>query len=323
MPRPTSVAILLSTVTLALSACGGGPATVPAPTATTLEFSVPPTLRLGSTTPLTVVARDASGAVVSGTAILTSSDSRLLSVGADGAASALRLTPDTAPVTLTAKFGTLEKTAQISTYGLELAGGTYNSNFGTPQAALGTALTTRFRPPAGAAPFSKVPVSLTGPTGFDAGLFPVTVSKPLTEGTAGTSNLARSAQRPVAGSYTASVTVNGELYTASATLDPTSVLTPPGTPAVALTSTGLTLNASPAPGTTVSATVYASGPALALTRDRGASELPYSYTFPAPLAPGVYNRGVFGYSSPTFAFTSPTPPQLNVSFSYLGTTTVQ
>lgn len=111
---------LISAAVLTLTACGGG--TTPAPSVTTLEFSAAPTsLKIGSNTTLTVVAKDAQGNVVPGTTVsgvvYTTTDNIVFSRDRDASPFPLTLTLPTPPAAGVYDRGVYTYGSLIRTFG--------------------------------------------------------------------------------------------------------------------------------------------------------------------------------------------------------------
>ena len=122
-------------------------------------------------------------------------------------------------------------------------------------------------------------------------------------------------QKPIAGSYTGSLTVGGETYTAATTMDLSSVLAAPTQPGVTLTRTTLGVSGTVPTGSTLAGVVYTTISYVAFGSDHDNAALPAIDTLKTPLAAGTYSTGVYGFSSPVSSFVSATPAKFNQSYS--------
>lgn len=201
------------------------PTPTPAPDATgpvaRVDLNGPSQLKLFAPTAFTAVPRNAAGVALPDRAVtFTSSDPNVVTVGADGKLTARRLS--VAPVVITATSeGRTSEALAVSTYGLELTGGTYNRDPGQPSAQQGMAFYVKFRKIDGAGADTDAPIVLTGPAGFDPSKYALYRLLPGDNRFLPFSN---SAQPVVPGEYGATVTVDGETYTARTTVRDTGFL---------------------------------------------------------------------------------------------------
>ncbi|WP_162176603.1 hypothetical protein [Deinococcus frigens] len=146
-------------MTAVLSACGGGS---PAPTAAALELTGSTSLAIGAPARLSAVVRDSSGSVLPSAVTYTSSQPNVIDVDAGGNLTVKRLTATNWPVEVTASAGGKTATLVISTYGLELAVGTYVWNLQPAGAAPGRFIAVRYRPQSGGTEASTFTVTAPG-----------------------------------------------------------------------------------------------------------------------------------------------------------------
>lgn len=307
---------------LLLVACGPG-VSVPLPDAASVALSGPPSLKLNAPLALSAIARDAAGSVIHGkTFVWASSAPDVVSVDASGTVTAKRLS--VAPVTLTASADGQSSSLNLTTYGLELTMGTYNHEPGQSYAKVWTAVLLKFRDASGQGPSADAPVTLEGPGGFG--------TRPQSDWTVfhghdpsydwGWYDLA-----PVAGLYTASATVDGEPYTASASLDPASLL--PGFTSATLsitahtaTTISYTYGGTPDPlDRAFGAALYGPG-GLYFLRFHPLGGLPLSETDSLEVPPGTYTKLIYALNTFPADFATLTPAQFNMSRVSQGTVTL-
>ncbi len=109
-------------------------------------------------------------------------------------------------------------TPVLNVYGLEASAGTFNVIGATN---LGTAFALRYTGLDGLAPGSALPVSVTGPNGWNGGV-PLNLSYPAAK----TGFWATSQAAPIAGSYTITIGSGATALSNTVTIDPTSTLGP-------------------------------------------------------------------------------------------------
>ncbi len=131
-------------LTAVLSACGGAPSS-----STTLDLEGQTSLAVGAPASLTATLRGLSGNALFTTATYTSSQPDVIAVDAQGQLTVKRLTATDRPVVLTASAEGKRATLMVSTYGLELAVGTYVWNLQRPEAKPGRFVAVRYRPESG------------------------------------------------------------------------------------------------------------------------------------------------------------------------------
>jgi Bacterial Ig-like domain (group 2) len=116
---------LLSLLTLTLAACGGTGSVVPAVTGLTIG-SVAAPVKVGDTLQLSATSTRADGSTVPASIVTyTSSNPQAVSVSSTGVITARHLTVTGQPVTVTATSGGLSSSVSVTTYGLDVATGTY------------------------------------------------------------------------------------------------------------------------------------------------------------------------------------------------------
>jgi virginiamycin B lyase len=134
------------------------------PTGGTVNVTAPATkLEIGKSYNFTATAQDSDGQPLTGTFTWTSSDPTNMPVSADGV-----VTPKgfTGGVTISAYLNGASGAIQnVQSYGLQIAGGTYN----TGSASLGTAFFMRYVDETGVAPTTDRSFTMTGPSGWNGG----------------------------------------------------------------------------------------------------------------------------------------------------------
>ncbi|SMB81786.1 Ig-like domain-containing protein [Deinococcus hopiensis] len=186
-------------------------------TPTSVSGSASNLLKIGTAVQFT--ATGANGASLDSTTVTwSSSNAAVASVDASGRVTAHRL--GTVTVSATAGGQTKVSAAQ-TTYGMEFAVGTFNrSALGLPNVF---AHFVKVRLPDGSAPPLGSGVDITGPSGWNGGAPDpgLTVNTGTTKYAIGLNT-----NPPTAGTYSATATIQGEAYTAQATLDASSLLPP-------------------------------------------------------------------------------------------------
>ena len=207
------VALLLTAV---LSACGGGTA----PPAAALELNGATSLSVGAPSSLSAVVRDVSGNVLNSAVTYTSSQPDVIAVDAQGNLTVKRLTATDRPVELTASAGGRSASLMVSTYGLELAVGTYVWNLQAAGARPGRFIVVRYRPESAADEIqaSTYTVSAPGGESLSCSLSQNAIERACWWAEA-------DATKYPAGEYRASLVQNGVIYETTASLpDPGAVL---------------------------------------------------------------------------------------------------
>ena len=120
---------LFASLTLSLGLLLAGCGNVdPVPTVATLDLSGASQVEIGQPVNVTVQAKDAGGSTVNVTPAFTSSRPDVISVTSTGQLQAKRLTATDQPVTITARVGDKTDTITVSTYGLDIRGGTFKTD---------------------------------------------------------------------------------------------------------------------------------------------------------------------------------------------------
>ncbi|QLG11580.1 hypothetical protein HLB42_12905 [Deinococcus sp. D7000] len=156
MSRVLLPAVLL--LTAVLSACGG----VQSPPGT-LDLEGQTSLAVGAPASLTAVLRGLSGDPIPATVTYTSSQPNVISVDGQGQLTVKRLTATSRPVELTASAAGRTATILVTTYGLELAVGTYVWNLQAAGAAPGRFVVVRYRPESEAEAVQASTYTVTAP----------------------------------------------------------------------------------------------------------------------------------------------------------------
>jgi IPT/TIG domain len=161
------------------------------PTGGIVNVTAPATkLEIGKSYNFTATAQDSDGQPISGTPTWTSTDPANMPVSADGV-----VTPKgfTNGATISASLNGATGAINVQSYGLQIAGGTYN----TGGASLGTAFLMRYLDETGKAPTTDRSFTVTGPGGWNGGAG-LSVTYPANATSAW---VARDDVAPVTGSY--------------------------------------------------------------------------------------------------------------------------
>jgi Bacterial Ig-like domain (group 2) len=206
--------IALLVLSLILASCGGGSTGAPS-----VSVSGPSSnfLKIGEVTNFTASFKDAAGAAVSKTFTWTSSAPNIAEVdSSSGKVTTKRL----GKVTISANAdGVNSSSAEQTTYGLEVVGGTYDFGVIGLPVSLNTLIRFRSASADAIAPGTDVTVVITGPSTWNAGKS--FSSGPWKFGTGGFSGWSPTVIQSavVSGTYQASTTINGVTYTSSFTVD--------------------------------------------------------------------------------------------------------
>ncbi|PYE51048.1 Ig-like domain-containing protein [Deinococcus yavapaiensis] len=241
---PTGLLVL----TLTLAACNTGPTT---PTPSSIDLTGTPAsnkAKVNGTYDLDATVKGTDGTTIpSATVTWTSSDTNVATVDANGVVTIKKL-GDTS-VTITASTGSVTRSVQLDTYGLDLAVGTYNLAVTDTPTIFGT-IFAKVRRPDGTAPTPAAAVTLTGPTGWNNNQT-VTLNVPAINLPNKTFTAATYASPAVAGTYRATTTINGEVYEDTAVLDVAQVLpTPTNVTVTAASTTSVSATWNAVPGAT-------------------------------------------------------------------------
>ncbi|PYE51042.1 hypothetical protein [Deinococcus yavapaiensis] len=211
-----------------LAACNSN--AVP-PSVATVTVGGTTNLEVGKSANLTALLRDSAGNTLSGrTVTWTSSNPNLISVNSDGQITARHLSVSRAPATITATSEGKIATINVTTYGLDVIGGTFVDDT-TPGRVL-YAGRTRFQDPAGQGVPQDTDVTVQGPAEFNGGQ-PLTMR--LFSSISAGNVLGGLSNTVVSGQYTATATIGGTVYTKTFTVDVTKTLS-------FITNPSLTLN---------------------------------------------------------------------------------
>lgn len=201
-------------LTAVLGACGGV-----SPTSATLALEGQASVAVGAPASVAAALRDAGGNLLPAAAVTyTSSQPSVIEVDAQGQLTVKRLTATNRPVDITASADGRTATLAVSTYGLELAVGTYVWNLQPAGATPGRFVAVRYRPESGEAEASTYTVTAPGNE---------TLTCPLSQNAVERScwwALPDATRYPV-GDYRATLAQNGVTYETTASLPaPESVL---------------------------------------------------------------------------------------------------
>ncbi|WP_407542960.1 hypothetical protein Q0M94_25125 (plasmid) [Deinococcus radiomollis] len=307
--------LILPLTAALLAACQGTP--VPVTLNTLTLGGVSSTLQVSAPAKLTVTATGSDGNPYTDTATFTSSDPSVVAVASDGTLTVRHLS--TAPVVLTVNEAGKTASMTVTTYGLDVAGGTYIFG-GTPNAAPGYNFILALTNADGTAVKTDTTVTIQGPATFNGG-----AALPLTVNNATVNNYVfsrRSTVPIVTGTYTATATVGGVVYSKTFTVDAAQIQPFAGGVALNVTKTGYAASGTlPAGSPLVYGVVVAQDSSIVSTTDFF-SALPKTGNLTAPLVVGQqYYYGVYAQS---YIGTSgkPFPDQVNRSFIYVGSSTI-
>lgn len=337
MPRVLLPAALL--LTAVLSACGGGASS---PATLDLEVEGGTSLAVGAPARLTAVLRGPGGEPRPAAVTYTSSQPGVIGVDAQGQLTVKRLTATGRPVQLTASADGRRATLEVSTYGLELAVGTYVWNLQAQGAAPGRFVAVRYRPEREDAGVQAATYTVTAPG--DERLT-CALSQNAVERFCWWAET--DAARYPAGEYRARLTQHGVTYTATASLpEPGALLGFVNGATATLEGRAVTF-AGQVPahagwlyaylGKPRLATAALAGPRLrgsAVVRGQGQAGDPqavsvYATTLPATLnvgaavPAGTYNTWITAMSGDLSSFDEVLPEQFNVSATFGGAVTLR
>jgi Bacterial Ig-like domain (group 2) len=192
-----------------IMACGGGGTATPTVSSVLVSGPAAATLKINEGTAFTAVAKDSSGAALTGKAFTwTSSDTNIATVDNGGIVTAKRLGIVQISATTDSIKG--ESTVQ-TTYGLEMSGGVFKNPTLT-----GTSFVGKFRLADGSAP--QVEINVTGPNGWNTAGSPVKLT--LSPTTWGIGHFWDGKITAVAGTYQATATVNAINYATTFEINP-------------------------------------------------------------------------------------------------------
>ncbi|NTY01696.1 Ig-like domain-containing protein [Deinococcus sp. JMULE3] len=236
MTARTAALPTLAILTALLTACGGGSA--PQPTYT-LSVNVPANLKVGETTQLTYTVRNAQGDTVTGQSVTwTSSDPQMVSVNAAGQATARHLSLSRKKVTLTAKLASgASDSADLNTYGIDVTLGVHRDFLGGVDRVRLAASAIRFQRIDGTGVAANTSCTYTVPAG--AVVPPVCVVPATLPTTSGFGYHPGASMVP--GTYSVTLSLDGQTYTRSQSLDPANAL--PFVQNLKVTAGGTTLGA--------------------------------------------------------------------------------
>jgi Bacterial Ig-like domain (group 2) len=207
--------IALLVLSLILASCGGGSNGTPSVSVSSPSSNA---LKIGEVTNFTATFKDAAGAAVSKTFTWTSSAPNIAEVDSSGKVTTKRL----GKVTISASAdGVNGASAEQTTYGLEVVGGTYDFGVIGLPVSLNSLIRFRSISKDAIAPLTDITVEITGPSAWNAGKkFTSGIFK---FGTGGFSTWTPAAFQSavVSGTYQASTSINGLTYTSSFTVDAT------------------------------------------------------------------------------------------------------
>ncbi|WP_146202692.1 hypothetical protein [Deinococcus irradiatisoli] len=313
----------LLSLSLLLAACTTPAPPTPVKTVASVSVVGASTLKIGGPASLTATAKDSGGNALSGqTFTWTSSAPNVVSVDAGGTLTVKRLSAT--PVILSATDGDKVGTLSVTTYGLELTMGTFNSAPGSSDPKIGTAALVKFRAPGSATAINgSNAVQLSGPadvSDLKLQIGPVTGAQDYDWD-------ASIQAAPVSGSYSAAVTVDGVNYTSSDTLNAASLLGGFQNGSFQLTgSTGYTLSGSFASGTTFFQPVLldkVNSDAEPIFFDfKPIVSLPKSYSFSPAIPVSTYTPLIESFNQDYSSFAALTPEEFNLSVTVLPATSV-
>jgi hypothetical protein len=300
--------MLILPLTAALLAACGSTTPIPVTLNTLTVGGVSNTLQISAPAKLAVTATGSDGNPYTGTATFTSSDPSVVAVAADGTLTVRHLS--VAPVVLTVSKAGKTASATVTTYGLNAAGGTNKSSENADTVALGSNFLVAFRNADGTASKTETAVTIQGPATFNGGAA-------VTTAISGTVNYGgyRGASLPIkTGTYTATATVGGVVYSKTFTVDATQVQ-----PYASGVTVNLTQNGYAASGTLPDRSAQVYGVAYnttsrILSYTENFLALPQTGPLDGLLVVGQqYNVGVYAQSY-SLSSNKPFPEQVNRSF---------
>lgn len=299
LPRLTLLSVLLY---VGLSAAQSTPGA-------TLDLKDVAPVEIGQSVLLFTEAKDAAGQRLTAALTFTSSQPDVVSVTADGRLYVNRLNVKGQPVTVTVRAGEQTDSIQVTTYGLDLRGGTIRT-----QEGLHPLFWAAFRDAEGNTPTETINVMVTPPQNFrlPAGIENRVIEAGIYGGRPSFSYSQR--LTAVSGAYQAEVTVKDRIYQKTIDIDVSRAVGPLLGFSANLTPTSVEITgALPKNATEVSASVYITGASSKFfARTLSVAELPAALLLSRPLPPGAYAAGLSFNGDLTVMQPDAVPEQVHV-----------
>jgi len=260
---------------------------------------------------LTVSAIGSDGQPYRGTPTFTSSDPNAVAVAADGSLTVKHL--NLAPVTLTVTEAGKSATLQVTTFGLDAAGGTDPTQLDR-EVEVNSFFAATFRDANGNIAPTGTEAMIQGPADFNGGApYTIRLKKNF--------SYIVGAPKFVAGQYTATATVGGQTFVRTFKMDGSTTLAIPKSIQLSATRTTYTATGTfPAGAVLADALLYSTeSAAFEFTND--ITQLPSTASWQTPLAAGNYGVSITAYSF-DFDIKKSLPDQINVATYYGSAITV-
>ncbi|WP_188903736.1 hypothetical protein [Deinococcus aerophilus] len=277
---------------------------------------------IGETPRFNAVVRDAGGNEMAAAVTYTSSQPQVIEVDDEGVLTVKRLSAAGKPVVITASAGTQRDSLNVSTFGLEMALGTYVWNTQKPEDSPGLFMAVRYRPESGKTQASTFTVETPGSEQLSCPLF--------VDDTTGWCWWALpDATRFPNGEYQASLFQNGVTYTTRASLDTREgLLGFVAQPSVSTADRQVTFVGEP-PAGTQRLFSYIKGPGVVGDQIRGdqadavfANALPATLNVGSGVAANTYAAWITAMTGNLDSFAEVLPERLNASATYAGEVTL-
>lgn len=309
--------MLILPLTAALLAACQGATPVPVTLNTLTLGGVSSTLQISAPAKLAVSATGSDGNPYTGTATFTSSDPSVIAVAADGTLTVRHLS--VAPVVLTVSEAGKTASTTVTTYGLDVVGGTYRYTGGANNAP-GYNFLLALRNADGTAVKTDTTVTVQGPSTFNGGAVLTFLSN---NNTVDRYAVYRDSAVPsVSGTYTATANVAGVVYNKTFTIDATQVQPFASGLSLNITRTGYAASGTLPDGSPLVYGVIITSNNIGISSTDFLTALPATGNLSTPLVVG--QQYAYGAYAQNFLGTSgkPFPDQVNRSFTYIGSTTI-
>ncbi len=280
---------LLAPLTLSLALLATGCANIELPPAiSTIDLIGPEQIEISKPITLKVEAKSTTGGTINVTPTFVSSNPNLVSVSSSGEITARHLTAKDVPVVITATAAGKTDTINITTYGLDVRGGT----FLTSAAALRPYFVAAFRDAAGNGPSNSTSFQIVPPDTF---VFPESNTDRTLSGFVPTvgqgAKVYGSPYVAASGEYRSSIIINGRTYLKVFSVDVTNSIGLPTNLTSDLTRTQITINGTlPPKARLVFGEVYNNSGTVALTSS--SNTLPAKLLLSPTLENGTFRYGI-------------------------------
>jgi len=243
---------------------------------------------------LIVTATGSDGRPFPGIPTFTSSDPNVVNVSADGTLTVKHL--NLKPITLTATENGKSATVNVDTYGLDATGGTFQTPTSNNISELGYNFILAFRDANGDPPAVDAFFDIQGPTAFNVGA-PVVRSMNKGATVQGYAWIRDPSVPIISGTYTASGTVAGVIYSKTFTLNAAQVQAIASDVNVEFDAFGYTVTGTLPAGSPLSyGVLYSEAQGKRIGNLDSFMDLPFAGRFDQPLTKGTYYIGVFAQS---------------------------